>query len=102
MFTVTEAALDRLSKKLARKSPPNGMALRFTLGARGWRLRLGHAHPADTTFAHEGRKVLLLDAAVTQVMTNMTLDVRSTDSGPRLTLCEVPDATGSPEGAPSA
>jgi hypothetical protein len=102
MFTVTEAALDRLSKKLARMSPANGMPLRLTLRARGWRLRPDGAHPGDTTFTHEGRKVLLLDAAVTQVMTNMTLDVRSTDSGPRLRLRDVPDATRSPEGAPSA
>jgi hypothetical protein len=86
MFTVTAAALDRLSRKLARKKPTDGVALRFTRRAGGWKLRLDRARPADTEFTHDGRSVLLLDTAVSQAMTNMTLDVRSTDSGPRLRL----------------
>ena len=86
MLTVTVAALDRLSRKLARKNPTDGVALRFTRRARGWKLRLDSARHADTEFTHDGRSVLVLDAAVSQAMTNMRLDVRSTDSGPRLRL----------------
>ena len=86
MLTVTVAARNRLSRKLARKKPTDGAALRFTRMVGGWRLRLDRARPADTEFTHDGRSVLLLDVAVSQVMTNMTLDVRSTDSGPRLSL----------------
>ena len=89
MFTVTAAALDRLSKKLARKKPTDGVALRFMRRAGGWRLGLDRACPADTEFTHHGRSVLLLDAAVSQAMTNMALDVKSTDSGPRLRLRRV-------------
>jgi hypothetical protein len=89
MFTVTAAALDRLSRKLARKKPTDGMALRFTRRAGAWRLRLDRARPADMEFRHDGRSVLLLDTTVSQAMTNMTLYVSSTDSGPRLRLRRV-------------
>ena len=89
MLTVTASALDRLSRKLARKKPTDGVALRFMRRTGGWRLRLDRARPADTEFTHDGRSVLLLDAAVSQAMTNMALDVRSTDSGPRLRLHKV-------------
>ena len=93
MFTVTAAALDRLSTKLACKKANDDEALRFTRRAGGWKLRLDCARPADTAFSHDGRSVLLLDAAVSQAMTNMTLDIRSTDSGPRLTLHRVTSST---------
>jgi len=86
MFKVTAAALDRLLRKLAGKNANDDEALRFTRRTGGWRLGLDCARPADTAFSHGGRSVLLLDAAVSQAMTNMTLDVRSTDSGPRLKL----------------
>jgi hypothetical protein len=89
MFTVTMAALDRLSRKLARKKPTDGVALRFTRRAGGWKLRLDQPRPGDTEFAHDGRSVLLLNAAVSQAMTNVTLDVKSTDSGPRLMLRKI-------------
>jgi hypothetical protein len=86
MLTVTAAALDRLSKKLAGKKANDDEAFRFTRRARGWKLRLDCARPADMAFSHNGQSVLLLDAGVSQAMRNMTLDVRSTDSGPRLKL----------------
>ena len=89
MFTVTAAALHRLSRKLAGKKANDDEAFRFTRRTGGWRLRLDCARPADTAVSHDGRSMLLLDAAVSQAMTNMTLDVRSTDSGPRLRLRRV-------------
>ena len=87
MFTVTAAALDRLARKLARKKPTDETTLRFTRREGGWRLSLDLARPADTAFSRDGRRVLVLDAAVSQAMANMTLDVKGTDSGPRLKLC---------------
>jgi len=89
MLTVTAAALDRLSTKLARKKADDDVALRFTRRPGGWRLRLDRAAPADKTFTHEGRNVLLLDKDVARAMTSMMLDVRDTDKGPRLRLCKV-------------
>ena len=89
MFTVTAAALDRLSTKLAGKKAGGDEAFRFTRRTGGWKLCLDCARPADTAFAHDGRSVLLMDTTVSQAMTDMTLDARSTDSGPRLKLRRV-------------
>lgn len=86
MFTVTEPALDRLSHRLARKNAADDIALRFTRREGGWKLGTDQARPGDVTFAHDGRNVLLLDEAVSQGMTDLTLDVRRTDAGPRLRL----------------
>jgi hypothetical protein len=86
MLTVTQSALDRLSNKLADREDAAGMALRFTRRKGGWKLRLDHESPGDTAFTHDDRKVLLLDETVTDAMKTMTLDVRETMRGPRLTL----------------
>ncbi len=89
MLTVTAGALERLSSKLAGKKARDDEAFRFTRRTGGWKLRLDRARTADTEFTHEGRSVLLLDGAVSQAMTNGTLDVRTTDVGPRLRLRRV-------------
>lgn len=86
MITVTTAARDRLSTKLTGRNAKDDEALRFTRRPGGWKLRLDRARPTDTKFTHGGRTVLVLDSAVSQAMTNMTLDVERTDSGPRLKL----------------
>jgi len=94
MLTVTQAALARLTRKLAIRNCTEGEALRFTRGAGGWRLRPDHARPTDTEFTHDGRSVLLLDARVSKAMKDFTLDVRRTDEGSRLRLRRLPDREG--------
>jgi hypothetical protein len=86
MLTVTVPARARLLSKLVRRKAAGGVALRFTRKTGGWRLRVDHARPDDKAITHEGRNVLLLDRAVSQAMTHMTLDVRETKAGPSLTL----------------
>ena len=86
MLNVTEAALDRLSNKLAYKKATADQALRVTRKPRGWKLRLDCSRPSDTAIAHDGKNVLLLDEAVCHAMRDMTLDVRAAKAGPRLTL----------------
>jgi hypothetical protein len=86
MLTVTLAALDRLLHKLRSGKTPEDMAMRFTRGNGGWRLRQDRRRPADTAFTYKGRAVLVLDDSVSQAMTDMTLDVRDTEAGPRLSL----------------
>jgi len=86
MFTVSIAARDRLSTKLDVKNAHDEQAFRFTQCPDGWKLRLDQANPADVEYKHNGRTVLLLDAAISQAMANMALVVRKTDSGPRLKL----------------
>ena len=86
MLTVTDDARDRLSQKLAHKKATYEVALRFTRRRGGWRLRLDQARPADTTFTHKGRNILLLDDVVARAMQHMTLDTRTTEAGPQLRL----------------
>jgi hypothetical protein len=86
MLTITEPAFNRLSHRLARGNAADDMALRITRRDGGWKLRPDRARPGDTTFAHDGHNVLLLDEAVSKATANMTLVVRKTDAGPRLRL----------------
>ncbi|HNQ25024.1 MAG TPA: hypothetical protein PKK06_18250 [Phycisphaerae bacterium] len=86
MLTITTPALERLSRRLARKGAADDMALRVTRREGGWTLRLDHECAGDTAFSHEGRKVLLLDETVSDAMTNMTLDTRKGDRRSRLRL----------------
>jgi hypothetical protein len=86
MLTVTPAARKCLLSRLSRKKVAGDVAMRFTRREGGWRLRLDRAGPGDTAFTHEGRKVLLLDEAVSQAMAHMKPDVRATEAGTRLKL----------------
>ena len=86
MFNVTEPALNRLSRQLARKEAAKDVALRFTRREGGWDLGPDQKRPGDVTFDHEGRNVLLLDQTTAEAMTDMTLEVKKTDAGPRLRL----------------
>ena len=76
MLTVTEPALHRLSRRLARRKAAEGMALRFVRREGGWKLCVDHESAGDTTFTHEGKKVLLLDEDVAKAMADLTLDSR--------------------------
>lgn len=89
MLTVTRAARECLSSRLDGKNAADDIAMRFTRTKNGWRLCLDRARPDDTAFTYEGRKVLLLDAAVATAMAAMILEARSTDAGVRLKLRRV-------------
>jgi hypothetical protein len=86
MLNVTKPALTRLSDRLTFEKATADVALRFTRRERSWRLDPDRARPGDVTFAHDGRNVLLLDQAVAEGMTDLTLDVRRTTAGPRFRL----------------
>lgn len=86
MLKITSAALARLSHKLVHKKAGQEMALRFVRRQGGFTLRLDRPDPADLSFAHKGRAVLVLDKAVSQLMLDKTLDVKKTDAGPLLVL----------------
>jgi hypothetical protein len=86
MLTVTKPALDRRSRRLSRKGAAEGMALRFTRRDGGWTPRLDRESAGDTAFTHDGRKVLLLDEAVSKATATMTLDVRRSGQQSRLRL----------------
>ncbi|GEM_PF-1253378 len=87
MLTVTPAACERLTRKLARKRAGEDEAMRFTRKPGGWKLSVDRAYPNDTAIVHDGKILLLLDEVVSRAMTDATLDVRDTVAGPRLKLC---------------
>jgi hypothetical protein len=68
--------------------------MRFIRLTNGWRLRVDRPRPDDTAFAHEGRNVLLLDAAVAKAMAALKLDASSTDEGAKLKLCRASIGSG--------
>lgn len=86
MMTVTEGARDRLLSKLVTKKAAKDEAMRFMRRKGGWKLSVERACPDDTKVVHRGRNVLLMDEDVSEATGTMTLDVRQTQSGPRLTL----------------
>lgn len=86
MFTVTDAALERLAGKLAEKQAGEQAALRITRVSGRWRLRVDRVRPTDASFAYQGRPVLLLDHAAAESMEAMTLTVRETKRGTWLRL----------------
>ena len=86
MLTVTPAALECLFTRLDRKKAANDVAMRFTRKENGWKLRPGRARPDDTAFSCQGRTVLVLDPAVVEAMSAMTLDVRGSKSDAGLKL----------------
>jgi len=87
MLTVTEPALERLARRLVRKEAGDDVALRFMRREGGWTLHLDHESAGDMAFTHDGRKVLLLDEAVSRAMADMTLDTRKSGRRSRLKLC---------------
>jgi hypothetical protein len=82
MLTVTEAAGAHLAQLLEQRNAPGDIAIRFVCEGQGIALRQDSERPGDTTFQHEGRTVLLLDAQVSELVAAQTLELEGT----RLTL----------------
>jgi len=86
MFMLTETAGEYLISVLDDANASEETAIRFVLEGNTLMPKLDNAHPGDATFDHEGRKVLVLDAQVSQVLAESTLDVQATEEGPKLVL----------------
>lgn len=86
MFNVTVAAATRLAEKLTTKQAGDEIAMRFVRREHGWNLRPDTPAPDDVAVAHEGRTVLVFDAAAAELLAQRTLDARDTPSGSRLYL----------------
>jgi hypothetical protein len=84
MLTVTTPAGVRLTHLLQTKA--QDAVLRIFTRKRRLRLGVGHLRPDDRTFAHDGRVVLVLDARMSRSLAQHKLDVRETQTGPRLSL----------------
>jgi hypothetical protein len=86
MFMMTETAGEYLTTVLDNANASEETAIRFVLEGNTLTPKLDNARPGDATFDHVGRQVLVLDAQVSQVLADSTLDVQATDEGPKLIL----------------
>ncbi len=86
MFSMTEAAGAHLAGILERDEAREDVFVRLEEEEGGLTLRLGPAHPGDSTFAHEGRTVLVIHDELCQELADSTLDVEDTNEGPQLRL----------------
>lgn len=84
MLTVTEAASARLAQILSQQGLPEDIAVRLVHEGQGIALQQDSERAGDTTFQHEGRTVLLLDAEVSALLAGNTLDIE----GAKLTLLD--------------
>ena len=84
MLNMTDAAAGYLSEVLENANAAPDTAVRLVVETNGLSSALDQPRPGDTTFDHEGRKVLVLDPQASEVLAERTLDVQSTDDGPRL------------------
>ena len=82
MLTVTEAASARFAQMSKQQSMPEEIAVRFVYEGQGIALQQDSERAGDTTFQHEGGTVLLLDAQVSELLAEDTLDLE----GAKLTL----------------
>jgi Fe-S cluster assembly iron-binding protein IscA len=82
MITITQSAYSKLATMLSQR--PDDVAARVIVRDGRMKLRPGREQPGDAVFSHNGRVVLLVGERVAKRLGNKTLDVRSTDNGPRL------------------
>lgn len=88
MLTLTEAARAHLVQVLDQTEAPSNMTVRF-VPAEGNRLTvyLDHTRPGDTTFVHDGKVVLVLDAQAAYALTQSTVDLlQSPNEEPQFVL----------------
>ena len=86
MLMMTETAGEYLTALLDNTNAPEETAIRFVLEGNTLTPRLDNSRPGDATFDHDGRRVLVLDADVSQALAESTLDVQATEEGPKLVL----------------
>ena len=86
MLTVTGSASAQFAQMLADTKAPGDAVIRIVVREDGLALGLDTTHPEDAAFDHEDRTVLVLDAEVSQLLEEKTLDVEDTEEGPQLAI----------------
>lgn len=84
---VTVRAAEALHRALEVEEADESQGLRLTRTAEGsyW-LRRDDEREGDDVFEHAGRKVLLVEPALSEALADATVDVVATDRGPQLAL----------------
>lgn len=88
MFVMTEAAGEYLCNVLERAAAPGEAAIRFELQGDALVSKLDQPRPGDATFDHDGRRVLVMDDRVSELLAEATLDLQPTAEGEQLVLMQ--------------
>ena len=75
MLVVTEAARAHLAQMLGQEGVPEAAAVRLVREADGVTLQSDAERQGDQTFEHGGRTVLVLDAQISELLSESTLDI---------------------------
>lgn len=87
MIMVTDRAAEELRNALVAVGPEPEQILRLIYTAdSGFALTLDVEREGDQVVESEGQKVLAISTEITTAVTGATIDVRDTDSGPRLII----------------
>jgi Fe-S cluster assembly iron-binding protein IscA len=78
MLTVTETAGARLAEILRQEQLPDEVAVRLVFEDGRLAMQPDTERSGDTTFEHEGRRILILDQEVARSLANDTLDTDGT------------------------
>ena len=88
MFVMTESAGEFLCAVLDRAQAPEEAALRLELEGGSLISKLDKPRPGDATFDHDGRRVLVMDERVSQLLESSTLELQPTPEGEKLVLIQ--------------
>ena len=86
MFVMTEAAGEFLCAMLERAQAPGEAALRLELEGGSLISKLDKPRAGDTTIDHGGRRVLVMDERVSQLLEDSKLELHPTSEGEKLVL----------------
>jgi len=87
MLTVTDRAVEFLRESLTRRQEGMPEALRIVYSDReGYQLTLDNPKDGDQVFKQDGESFLLLDAELSDLLSEAIVDIHESIQGPRLTL----------------
>ena len=89
MFTVTKPAASHLAQRLATGATLSPKTFTFSREDHGWRLQLSEQLTGDVMIRHDDKVVMVLDNALASRLAGRRLELRETDTGPRLRMPQV-------------
>lgn len=88
MFAMTQAAGEFLSGVLERAELPEDAAIRFEIQGNSLISKVDKPRPGDAIFDHDGKKVLVMDDRVSQLLAESRLEVQPSPEGAKLVIVE--------------
>lgn len=86
MVTVTDTAGQALAQMLDQAPTEEGQALRLVSAEQGYQLDTDVQREGDQVVEQQGQAVLLVSQEVNENLGDITIDLQSTNEGPRLAL----------------